>query len=175
MSVKFIGEIESLVIEPTMPQKSILTIKMGSDMLKHIEPLKSAILDVTIEKHRKRRSLNANSYAWVLVRKIANAIQITEDEVYEKAIRDYGQSTLIKTSAEVPFDKFYKHCDAEQRCITKGKEYVFWRVYKGSSEMNTQEMARLIDGLIDDAKALGIQVLTPDELRLIKERWKVDE
>ena len=34
-------------------------------------------------------------------------------------------------------------------------------------------MSRLIDGTVFEAKELGIETLTPDELMRLKEQWKV--
>lgn len=46
-----------------------------------------------------------------------------------------------------------------------------WKVYKDSHKMDTKEMARVIDGAIQEAKALGIETETPDELARMKARW----
>ena len=46
-----------------------------------------------------------------------------------------------------------------------------WKVYKDSHKMDTKEMARVIDGAIQEAKALGIETETPDELARMKAKW----
>ncbi len=48
---------------------------------------------------------------------------------------------------------------------------------RGSSTYDTSEMARLIDGLITSCKEAGLsasEIATPDEKRLLKERYGVD-
>ena len=45
--------------------------------------------------------------------------------------------------------------------------------YKGSSLYDTLEMSRLIDGVVSDAQELGIDTMTPEEIREMKERWNV--
>lgn len=46
--------------------------------------------DVEIKEHREHRSLNANSYCWVICEKIAKAINSTKIDVYRRAIHDVG-------------------------------------------------------------------------------------
>ena len=38
--------------------------------------------------------------------------------------------------------------------------------------MNTQEMSRLIDGTVSQAKELGIETATPEELERMKNEWR---
>ena len=38
--------------------------------------------------------------------------------------------------------------------------------------MNTKEMSKLIDGIVQEAKAIGIETMTPSELQILKEEWK---
>lgn len=54
------------------------------------------------------------------------------------------------------------------------KPYRVYLLLRGSHTYNTQEMSRLIDGTIQDAKEQGIETATPDELRRMKEQWKVE-
>lgn len=64
--------------------------------------------------------------------------------------------------------------------IIKGLDGIMYRTYKllrGSSTYDTSEMARLIDGLITSCKEAGLaasEIATPDEKRLLKERYGVD-
>jgi hypothetical protein len=51
-----------------------------------------------------------------------------------------------------------------------GREVII-RAYYGSSQYSTRQMSRLIDMAVEDAKDLGIEVLTPMELERMKEEW----
>ena len=49
--------------------------------------------------------------------------------------------------------------------------------FKGSSKYNSKEMSRLIQGVLDDCRDLGIpeaDLLTPDEILELKQKWGVD-
>ena len=61
--------------------------------------------DVEIKEHREHRSLNANSYCWVVCEKIAKAINSTKIDVYKRAIRDVGTFILLWTYRYLVFWK----------------------------------------------------------------------
>lgn len=44
-------------------------------------------------------------------------------------------------------------------------------LWYGSSSYDTKEMSRLIDYIADEAKGLGIETMTPDELAQLKAAW----
>lgn len=136
-------------------------------------------LRITADKWKNKRSLEANAYAWVLFTKIAEAIStpeavISKDEVYEEMLQKYGClykdeegyiTITIKSSVDVAnikgHWKFYK----------SNGQFSSYLMIKGSSEYDTAEMARFIDGVVYEAKALGIETLTPDELERMKAAW----
>ena len=44
-------------------------------------------------------------------------------------------------------------------------------MYKGSSEYDTKEMSILLDGIVDEAKALDIDVMSESERALLLADW----
>lgn len=50
-------------------------------------------------------------------------------------------------------------------------DHVRVRRYYGSSTYNTRQMSRLIDNLVQDCKAVGVETLTPAELARLKGAW----
>ena len=52
------------------------------------EETKDSEISIEIKKYRKRRSLDANAYFYVLVNKIASALNISDQEVHDKLLRD---------------------------------------------------------------------------------------
>lgn len=122
-----------------------------------------------IKEHRKKRSLNANSYAWVLCGAIANVLGSTKEEVYKKVIREVGEFEVvpIRRDAVEKFIKIWRSkglgwlCDAKP---SKLEGFVNVTVYYGSSVYDTQQMSRLINSLVEEARVLGI--VTLDELKI---------
>ena len=44
-------------------------------------------------------------------------------------------------------------------------------VWYGSSVYDTEQMSRLIDAVVEDCKAVGIETMTPEELDALMIRW----
>ena len=60
------------------------------------------LLTIEFDIARKKRSLDANAYAWVLIDKISKAVSIGKTEVYKAAIKDIGgvsETICIKKEA----------------------------------------------------------------------------
>ena len=49
---------------------------------------KDRLYDLEVKEHRKKRSLDANAYAWVLINKIADALRITPKEIYRQVWKE---------------------------------------------------------------------------------------
>lgn len=130
--------------------------------------------DKTFEclEYRQKRSLNANSYAWALIVKIANAMRLSKEEVYLHMLQHYGQSEVISIKADINISGYFKYYKEIGTGTVQGKLFKHYRIYKGSSEYDTQEMAILIDGIVEEAKNLDIETMTPAELERLKGAWK---
>ena len=128
-------------------------------------------LSIEVKTYRPQRSLNANAYAWKLIGEIADTVRAGKDEIYLKLLKRYGQSELMSVLSHIPVEGYFKYFSEAGESTLNGKEFKHYRVYKGSSEFDTREMSIFIDGIVSEAKGLGIQTETPDEIALIKARW----
>ena len=128
-------------------------------------------LSIEVKVYREKRSLNANAYAWTLIGKIADAVRAGKDEIYLKCLKRYGQSELISVLSHVPIGNYVKYYEEAGESKLNGKMFTHYRVFKGSSEFDTREMSIFVDGICDEARALGIQVETPNQLAEMKARW----
>lgn len=126
-------------------------------------------------KWTEKRSLNANAYAWVLCTKIAEKINSSKDEVYEAMLRAYGtiddEVPPITVIADVDISKLNDHFLMFDTRKIGDKEFNCYLRLKGSSEMDTKEMSNFIDGIVFEAKQLGIETMTPDQIAELKARW----
>lgn len=155
-----------------------MTLKLDDKTdLNSIDELLNKDLDIEIKVHREKRSLDSNSYMWVLCEKIAQKINITKLEVYRKAIRDVGVFEVlpIKKEAVKRFADNWQHngigylCESTGKSKLEGYENVF--AYYGSSTYNSKEMSRLVDYIVEEAKELGIETMTPEQLKSLNESW----
>lgn len=124
-----------------------------------------------IKEHKEKRSLTANAYAWALIGKIADAMRSSKDEIYLHMLKRYGQGEVVSVLSRIDVTGYFKYFEVIGHATLQNKEFTHYKIYKGSSEYNTQEMAVLIDGIISEAKELGIETLPPAELARLKERW----
>ena len=124
-----------------------------------------------IKEHKEKRSLNANNYAWKLITEIANVLRKPKEEVYLEMLKSYGQCEMISIVSSVDVKGYFKYYEEAGRSFLNGKEFTHYKIYKGSSEFNTKEMSILIDGIVQEAKQLGIETMTPSQLAELKSLW----
>lgn len=150
----------------------LLDIYEKNTLLRELESIQGLeVLDIEIKKHRSKRSLNANNYLWCLINELGNVLNLDKEEVYLQMLRRYGQSELVSVLASINVKGFFKYYDEAGRTILNEKEFVHYKIYKGSSEYDTKEMSILIDGVVSECQALGISTITPNELEALKNNW----
>ena len=142
------------------------------------DELKDVPVRVEIKKASKHRSLSANNYAWVLIDKIAEVTGKTVTEVYQNAIREIGGVSEYYGMKEAAYESFCeiwtKDHLGRQVEIIPGSAKPGWinvRAWKGSSDFDSAQMARLIDSLIQDAEAQGIPTVPDEEVERMVSRW----
>ena len=140
---------------------------------------KDKLYNLEVKEHRKKRSLDANSYAWVLIHKLAAAMHLTPEEVYLQEILDVGDNYTPMCVREKDVERLKKSWQSNGLgwpVKDLGPSQVpgcrNLAAYHGSSTFDSAQMARLIDNLVVSCKELDIEVLTPDKLALLKEGWK---
>lgn len=136
-------------------------------------------LDITLKLYKEKRSLNANAYFHVLVEKIAGVLKVTHTEVHNQLIADYGYQDqdippiIIDDRVDWKrLDSLHLRPTTHTRMMDNGQLYRVYLVMRGSHTYNTSEMSKLIDGTVQEAKELGIETLTPDELAKMKAEWE---
>lgn len=124
-----------------------------------------------IKEYHKKRSLNANAYAWALIGKIADVLRNSKDEIYLEMLKKYGQSEIVSVLSDINVTGYFKYFEEIATVKLQGKNFTHYKVFKGTSEYNTAEMAVFIDGVISEADELGIDTLPPNEVEKIKSLW----
>lgn len=133
---------------------------------------KDTVYDVKIDKHREKRSLNANAYLWKLVTEIGNILNKSKEEVYLQMLIDYGQSEMVSILSEIDVKGYFKYYKLAGTSLLNGKEFNHYKIYKGSSEYDTKEMSILLNGVVQEAKNLGIKTKDDIELERLVEEWE---
>lgn len=150
--------------------------KQGNLVEEDINALKTAKNGLKIDmcEYRQHRSLNANAFSWKIQDEIAKKIGSSIDEVHLQMVMEYGvveTYSIIKEalpSAIRMFD-YYKILGESE---ANGKTFVHIRAGVGTHLYDSKEMARFIDGVVYEAKQLGIQTETPEEIARMKSLWR---
>jgi Fe-S oxidoreductase len=165
-------------------QKWLITIQL-EDKADKIDKLKGLIgvrQRFSIKDLFKARTKTANAYLWELIGKLANELQKTDGKVskerlYQDYIRHHGRSVdyaLDPAPAKAMkalwenygLGWFTDLIDTEP----DGKQLI--RFYYGSSCYSSKRFNRLIDAVIQDCKAMGIETIPPDKLKEMMSHWK---
>ena len=158
--------------------KWLVTFSINEEsILNTIDKLKDSLLSIKAVKFRKKRSLDANAYCWVLMTKIAEVIDSSKEEVYEEMLQKYGYldtddegyiAITMKSSVNI------SKLDGHWKLYKSNGRFTSYLKIKGSSDYNTTEMAHFIDQVVLEAKELDIETMTPNEIAKMKEMWGVE-
>lgn len=162
---QFNGDFEATLIIPKDQERSMESL----NELLNDEKVKTCKID----HYKKKRSLNANSYAWVLITEIANKLRASKDEVYLQMLKRYSQSSVVSIVDEaVPvFMKSVKYAEEFGKGTINGKDFTHIKVYMGSSEMDSKQFSILLDGIVSECELLSIPTLEDLEIRRLIEEW----
>lgn len=163
-------------------EKATLTIEFDKKDLREVEALMKEVGEgeytLSIKKKSKRRSLDANAYAWVLIGKLAKYYKMSPEEVYLRTIEHMHTYEILPIKAEA-VDRWEEIWRAKgtgwitrRLGSSKLKGYENVICYYGSSTYETAEMSRFIDLIIEECHAADI-VTDMNTERLLKE-WEKD-
>lgn len=148
------------------------------------DELKDSLVDVTIKPHRKRRSKDANAYAWVLMDKLADALSVKQQrplravDVYREAIREIpGVSDVVtvRDDAVAKLRAGWAHqglgWQSEVLGPTRWPGFTNVILYYGSSSYDARQMGALLDYLIAEAQELAVPTDTPAQIEKYMYYW----
>ena len=162
-----------------------------------IEHYKDMDLDISFDKHRENKTEDQRKYFYKLVNLIAQKMRLPDVDVHDKLISECiayhtndgaldwavknwkpNQYGIVKDGDNYYLDSHMtvKMQKPDGSLLMKNGEPVIGRILwhiKGVAQMDIQEMSRLIEAAIYQAKDLGIPTETPEELRQMKERWGI--
>lgn len=159
--------------------KQLLTLELDEDFRQGYDELNGKVLDVVLKIFRRRRSLDANAYAWVLIDKIAAFTGADKVNIYREAIRHIGGVSEVVCVMDEAVDRLRRswerngtgwHTETLPSRLAGCTNVI---LYFGSSTYDTAQMSALIDRLVGDAKELGIETATPEQIENYKNLWEV--
>lgn len=154
----------------------MMTIELDQDSVEIDDLIGCEKVSVEVKPYKPRRSINANSYAWVLINKLADKLNIPPEQVYRETIRSLGGVSDIvqcKKQAVESLKRAWKsHGLGWQVDTVDGRDgWVNCILYYGSSTYDTAQMKRLIDALVEECKLQGIDTMSESERGLLLDKW----
>ena len=125
---------------------------------------KEKLYDVKITEYSDKRTKTMNSYYWVLVTQLANVLRTSKDELHAELIKRYSQRDYISLLANIKPSDYFPYYEYQSTFKHNNNTFRSYLVFKRSSDMNKHEFSILLDGLISECKAVGINTMTPDEI-----------
>lgn len=143
-----------------------------------IEKLDNCEVDVAIKKYRKKRSLDANAYFWLLIDKLSVVVNLPKEDIYKGYIRQIGGNNDVVCVQDKAVDKLCNGWNNNgigwitDTFPSKIENCTNVILYYGSSTYDSSQMSRLIDFVVQDCKTQGIETMTPDKLEELLSSWE---
>lgn len=153
-------------------RKQRLTIELDDDFRRSYDKLKDKPVEVTVKRWSEKRTMTANAYLWVLLTEIGNALRESKEQIYFDMLKAYGQGGAVSVEERFAesFGRSYKYHEKIGESALNGKTFVHFRFWVGSSEYNREEFSILLDGVVNEARNLGIETKPKEEIEsLLKE------
>lgn len=160
--------------------KAKISLLIDTKQLDIVEELKNdEKLNISLKKYRKHRSLNANSYFWKLLQELCELAEIDTVEEYKRRIKELGIFRQFKIEKDniKTFEKMWTaqgiawFCEIADTTYIGDTEFKIINAYYGSSSYNSKQMARLIDGVVQDCKVYGIETKPQAEIDSLLRSW----
>ena len=143
-----------------------------------LENKEAGVYQAELKRFRPRRSLDANAYCWALLDKLSGKLGIPKTEIYRRLIPDVGGNCTAVTVTEQAAPELRRGWERngigwvteELPCPYEG--FVSLLLYAGSSDYDSAQMSRLIDLVVQECKAQGVETMTPEQLARLKEGWQ---
>ena len=189
--MKFTGKLKQPIID-FMTHRLTILFEPNEDFKQAYEELKDCDkLSLEIKPYKRKRSLDANAYYWVLLTKLAKILRISNAELHNVLLSKYGFMDIVdgrtikvvlpdtdEANKKVMESQVYHlRPTSDARMGNDGMMYRTYVMIRGSSTYDTAEMSRLIDGLVSDCRDVGMadaEIASPEERRILREKYGID-
>lgn len=161
-------------------RKPKISVVLDTNEISIVEQLKNENkLNIELKKWYKKRSLDANSYCWVICDLIAKELSkngiTTKEEIYRDAILQVGifEPFIVQ---EKTFENFKRIWEKQGlgflvQEVSRKDKCVKVNCYYGSSTYDSKEMSLLIEILVQLAKSLNIETKSKAEIDSLLKEW----
>ena len=136
--------------------------------------LKDVDLRLKAVRWREKRSLNANALLWACIDKIASSLRTDKWNVYLMMLKRYGKFTyvIVPDGAVEKMKEMWRELEVVGEVNVNGRDATQLLCYYGSHTYDTKEFSRLLDGVIDEMKELGLQTPQEEDMERALQNWE---
>lgn len=173
------------VYVPSSDSPSMLSFTVETpftyDSVDEFDRLYDKDLRVEMKQWREPRSRSANAYFHVLSDKLADAMRMSKPKMKNYLLFHYGQKirdenhnlVILKTNADE--EQLISRSDIHMWFLKDAPDGTpLYVLLEHSRFYDSLQMSILIDGVVAECKAVGIEVLPPDEIERLKKLWNVE-
>ena len=132
-----------------------------------------------VKEVKKKRSTNANNYFWKLLQELCEVQNLDTIQEYKIRVKELGifrrfriEPKDVKTFEIMWQDKGIAwFCEIADTEYLGSVEFKIINAYYGSSSFNSKQMSRLIDNLVQDCQAVGIETKSKAEIDSLLRSW----
>ena len=132
------------------------------DALELTSELKDKQYVCEVKEYREKRSLDANSALWKMLSMMADVLNTNKDDLYLEMLSRYGVFThvVVKPNDVERLKQEWKTVRVLGEVTINGKTGIQLQCYFGSSTYDSKEFATLLDGVISEAKEIGVDFIS---------------
>lgn len=158
--------------------KKIDSVRVIAEIASYIDSLEDdKEYKLEVKEYRQKRSLNANSYAWVLLDKLAEKLRMSKTDIYRSYIKEIGGNSYLVCCTDNAVNDLCR--DWQNKGLgwlaetepSKLDGCTNVRLYYGSSVYDSLQMSRLIELIVQECKEQGIPTWDEDELQKLCDEW----
>ena len=121
-----------------------------------------------IKEKKNRRSLTANAYYWSLLNQLSSLLRLDNQACHFIMLQRYGVYEVVSVRSDIDIKGYFKYFKEIGHGTVNSRQFTHYKIYKGSSQMDSKEFSVLLDGVISECRDAGIPTLTPEEVAKLK-------
>ena len=158
--MEFTGEFRKLLTDFERHGEIQLLLSLNESLvLESINEIKNGLLDIKIERHSDVKTSAENNYFWVCIQALARRRHQDKWDVYLEMLRKYGQGEYreINSRALRSLKEVWREVQVVGQHIDEDELIYECLLYYGISRYSKAEMAEIIDCVLDEMAAEGLQ------------------
>lgn len=117
-----------------------------------------------LKEYKEKRNKDQNAKYWKLLSELSLVLKIGIEELHFNMLKNYSQRYEILVPSEIGI-RGIDYYEKKSTISKSGKEFTVYHVFTPSHELNVEEFALLMSGLIEECKQVGIETRSPDEIK----------